>query len=213
MKSGTTGQVSRLSPGPQFAAAPADQEWSAKRRWGSEPERLARNLLRPPFAAARTVQVGRAATRRSSEPVLERSGRGCRDSVLVVAVGCQAREASPLGSASPPWSGSEAIEYEEVEYAEGGTDVGRRHHPRPSAAPPCSVFLPLFSSASQAEARGAAKSHAAMAEVVRPAGARAGSEVLGTASALQHWRSVHVDEGVCGGVSGLWRWRLALGKL
>jgi hypothetical protein len=33
----------------------------------------------------------------------------------------------------------------------------------------------------------------------------------GTASALQHWRPDHVDEGVCGGVSGLWR--LALGKL
>ncbi len=91
-----------------------------------------------------------------------------------------------------------------MEYA-GGTDVGRRHHLRPSAAPPRSVFLPLFSSASQAEARGAAKSRAAMVEVVWPAGARAGSEVLGTVSALQHWRPVHVDVGICGGVSGLWR--------
>jgi hypothetical protein len=53
----------------------------------------------------------------------------------------------------------------------------------------------------------------AMAEAVRPAGARAGSEVLGTASALKHWRPDRVDEGVCGGVSGLWRWQLALGRL
>jgi hypothetical protein len=53
----------------------------------------------------------------------------------------------------------------------------------------------------------------AMVEAVRPAGARAGSEVLGTASAQQHWRPDRVDEGVCGGVSGLWRWKLALGRL
>jgi phage shock protein PspC (stress-responsive transcriptional regulator) len=37
--------------------------------------------------------------------------------------------------------------------------------------------------------------------------------VLGTAIALQHWRPDRVDEGVCGGVSGLWRWKLALGRL
>ncbi len=102
-----------------------------------------------------------------------------------------------------------------MECAEGGTDAGRRHFPLPSAAPPRNVFLPLFSSASQAEVRGLAKSLAAMAmaEAARPAGARAGSEVLGTAGAQQHWRPDRVDEGVCGGVSGLWRWKLALGRL
>ncbi len=68
----------------------------------------------------------------------------------------------------------------------GGIDVVHRHHQRPSAAPPCSVFLTPFSSASQAEAMGPARSRAAMvrAEAVRPAGARAESEVLGTANAL-----------------------------
>jgi hypothetical protein len=62
-----------------------------------------------------------------------------------------------------------------MESAEGGIDVARRHHPRPSAAPPRNVFLPPFSSASQAEARGLAKSLAAMAmaEAVRQPGARA----------------------------------------
>jgi hypothetical protein len=96
----------------------------------------------------------------------------------------------------------------------GGTDVGR-HHLHPSATPPRSVFLPLSSFASKAEARGMAKSRAAMAmaEVVRPAGAQAGSEVLRTASALQHWRPDRIEEGVCGSISRLWRWRLALGKL
>jgi hypothetical protein len=100
----------------------------------------------------------------------------------------------------------------------GGGVSGGGDRPRSSSSPtPLSSstsqrFLPLFSSASQAEARGPAKSRAAMAEVVRPAGARAGSEVLGTANVLQHWRADLVDEGVCGGVSGLWRWRLALGK-
>jgi hypothetical protein len=87
----------------------------------------------------------------------------------------------------------------------GGDRCRSSSSPTPAAAPPRSVFLPLFLSASQAEARGAAKSRAAMAEVVRPAGARAGSEVLGMVSALQNWRPVHVDVGVCGGVSGLWR--------
>jgi hypothetical protein len=43
----------------------------------------------------------------------------------------------------------------------GGIDVCRRHHLCFSAAPPRSVFLPLFSSALQAEARGPAKSCAA----------------------------------------------------
>ncbi len=102
-----------------------------------------------------------------------------------------------------------------MECTEGGIDEGRRHLPHPSAAPPRNVFLPPFSSASQAEARGLAKSRAAMAmaEAARPAGARAGSEVLGTAIALQRWRPDRVDEGVCGSVSGLWRWKLALGML
>jgi hypothetical protein len=54
---------------------------------------------------------------------------------------------------------------------------------------------------------------AVWAEAVRPAGARAGSEVHGMASALQHWRPDRIDGGICGGVSGLRRWWLALGKL
>jgi hypothetical protein len=97
----------------------------------------------------------------------------------------------------------------------GGIDVGRRHHQHPSAAPPHSIFLPPFSSASQAEAMGPAMSRAAMvrAEVVWPAGAWARSEVLGTVNALQHWQPDRVNEGVCNGVSGLRRWRLALDKL
>jgi hypothetical protein len=46
-------------------------------------------------------------------------------------------------------------------------------------------------------------------EAVRPAGARAGSEVLKAAKALQRQRLDRVDEGIRGGVSGLRRWRLA----
>ncbi len=49
-------------------------------------------------------------------------------------------------------------------------------------------------------------------EAVRPAGAQAGSEVLGAAKALQRQRPDRVGEGVCGGVSGLRQWRLALGR-
>jgi hypothetical protein len=96
----------------------------------------------------------------------------------------------------------------------GGIDVGRRHHQRPSAAPPRSVFLLPFLSALQEEARGPVRSRAAMvwAEAVRLAGARAGSEVLWMANALQHWRPDPVNKGVCGSVSGLRRWRLALDK-
>ncbi len=94
--------MSRLSPGPQFAGASADQERSSERRWGSEPEWLVRNSLGPPFAAARTVQVGRAATRRSSEPGLVKNGWGCRSSALVVALECQARRGRALGSARLP---------------------------------------------------------------------------------------------------------------
>ncbi len=67
---------------------------------------------------------------------------------------------------------------------------------------------------------GPARSRAAMvraamvrAEAVRPARARAGSEVLGMANALQHWQPDRADEGICGAVSGLRRWRLALDKL
>ncbi len=46
---------------------------------------------------AKAVQVGRAATRWSSEPGLGRSGRGCRKSVLVVTVGRQAGRGNALG--------------------------------------------------------------------------------------------------------------------
>ncbi len=74
--------------------------------------------------------------------------------------------------------------WEEVEGAEGARDEGRRHSRLPSAVPPHSVSLPPFSSASRAEARGPAASRAEMAgeEAVWPAGARAGSEVLGAAT-------------------------------
>ncbi len=43
------------------------------------------------------------------------------------------------------------------------------------------------------------------AEAVRPAGARARSEVLGTAKAQQRWRPGRDDEGACGGVFWLRR--------
>jgi hypothetical protein len=124
------------------------------------------------------------------------------------------REWDVLGLARLPELGSEATKLEEVESAEGGRDAGRHHYRRPSAVPTRSVFLLPSSPASRAEARGPAASQVAMAgaEAVRPAGAWARSEVLGTAKALQHWRPDRVDEGVCGGVSGLRRWRLALGK-
>ncbi len=55
---------------------------------------------------------------------------------------------------------------------------------------------------------------------VRPAGARAGSEVLRTATALQQWRSDRVDKGICSSVSRLretwlqrgWPCALSLGE-
>ncbi len=101
-----------------------------------------------------------------------------------------------------------------MESAEGGRDEGRRHSRRPSADPPRRVFLPASSSASRAEALGLAASRAAMAEeeAVQPAGARAGSEVLGAAKAPQRQRPDRNDEGVCSGVSGLRQWRLALDR-
>jgi hypothetical protein len=96
--------------------------------------------------------------------------------------------------------------WEEVESAEGARDEGRCHSQRPSTIPPHSVSLPPSSSASQAEAeaRGPAASRAVMTEeeAVRPAGARAGYEVLGAAALPQDQRPDRDDEGVCGGVSG-----------
>jgi hypothetical protein len=68
-----------------------------------------------------------------------------------------------LGSSGLPASGSGATMWEEVESAEGARDEGRRHYRLPSAVPPHSVFLPPFSSASRAEARGPAASRAAKA--------------------------------------------------
>jgi hypothetical protein len=104
--------------------------------------------------------------------------------------------------------------WEEVESAEGARDEGRRHSQRPSAIPPHSVSLPPSLSASQAEARGPAASRAVMTEeeAVRPPGARAGSEVLETAALPQDQRPDRDEEGVCGGVSGLRRWRLAIDR-
>jgi hypothetical protein len=92
-----------------------------------------------------------------------------------------------LGSSRLPASGSEATMWEEVESAEGARDEGRRHSQCPSAIPPHSVSLPPSSSALWAEARRPAASRAVMAEeeAVRPAGARAGSEVLGAAALPQ----------------------------
>jgi hypothetical protein len=89
-----------------------------------------------------------------------------------------------LGSSGLPASGSEATMWEEVESVEGARDEGRRHSRRPSAVPPHSISLPPSSSASRAETRGPAASRAAMAgeEAVQPAGAWAGSEVLGVAT-------------------------------
>ena len=89
-----------------------------------------------------------------------------------------------LVSSGLPASGSEATMWEEVENAKGARDEDRRHSQHPKAVPPHSVFLPPFSSASRAEARGPAASRAVMAveEAVRPAGARAGSEVLRAAT-------------------------------
>ncbi len=104
--------------------------------------------------------------------------------------------------------------WEEVESAEGARDEGRRHSRHLSAVPPHSVSLPPSSSASRAEARGPAASRAAMAgeEEVRPAGARAGSEVLGAATSPQRQRPDRDDEGVCGSVSRPRRWWLALDR-
>jgi hypothetical protein len=101
----------------------------------------------------------------------------------------------------------------EVERAEGGRDDVPRHYRRLSTIPPRIVFLPPSSSASRAEARGPAASQEEMveAEAIRPAGARAGSDALGTERALQHWRPGRDDEGACGGVFGLRR--LILGTL
>jgi hypothetical protein len=56
-----------------------------------------------------TVRVGPAVRRRGSEPVLGKSGRGCKRSVLVVAVGTQAVKDRWLGSARMPASGSVAM--------------------------------------------------------------------------------------------------------
>jgi hypothetical protein len=119
-----------------------------------------------------------------------------------------------LGSSGLPASGSEATMWEEVESAEGARDEGHRYSLRPSAVPPHSVSLPPSSSASRAEERGPAASRAVMAEeeAVRPAGAWARSEVLGAATSPQRQRPDRDNEGVCGGVSGPRRWRLALDR-
>jgi hypothetical protein len=109
-------------------------------------------------------------------------------------------------------AGSEATMcmWEEVESEEGARDEGRCHSEHPSTIPPHSVSLPPFSSAWQAEARGPAASQAVLTEeeAVRPAGARAGYEVLGAAALLQDQRPVRDDKGVGGGVSGPRRWRM-----
>jgi hypothetical protein len=111
-----------------------------------------------------------------------------------------------LGSSRVLASGSEATMcmWNEVESAEGARDEGRCHSQRPSTIPPHSVSLPPFLSAWQAEVRGPAASRAVLTEeeAVRPAGARAGYEVLGAAELPQDQRPIRDDEGVGGGVSG-----------
>ncbi len=68
-----------------------------------------------------------------SEPVLGKSGRGCKRLVLVVAEGMQAVKDRGLGSARMPASGSVAMatKLEEVAHAEGGKDVARRPSQHP----------------------------------------------------------------------------------
>jgi hypothetical protein len=77
---------------------------------------------------------------------------------------------------------------EEVARAEGGKDIARRPSQHPSATPPRSTSLPPSSYASLAGSRGSAGTRVAVvgAVAVRPAGAQAGSWVLGAATALQH---------------------------
>jgi hypothetical protein len=118
-----------------------------------------------------------------------------------------------MGSAKLPESDVVATGIREEERAEGGRDDVPRHNRRPSTIPPRIVFLLPSSSASRAEARAPAASQEEMvvAEAVRLVGARAGSEALGTVGALRHWRPGRDDEGACGGVFVLRRWRLVLG--
>jgi hypothetical protein len=120
-----------------------------------------------------------------------------------------------MGSARLPESDVAATGIREEERAEGGRDDVPRHYRRLSTIPPRIDFLPPSSSASRAGARAPAASQEEMvvAEAVRLAGARAGSEALGTVRALRHWRPGRDDEGVCSGVFGLRRWRLVLGTL
>jgi hypothetical protein len=120
-----------------------------------------------------------------------------------------------MGSARLPESDAAATGIREEERAEGGRDDVPSHYRRLSTIPPCIVFLPPSSSSSRAEAKAPAASQEEMvvAEAVRLAGGRAGSEALGTVRALWHWRPGRDDEGACGGVFGLRRWRLVLGTL
>jgi hypothetical protein len=98
----------------------------------------------------------------------------------------------------------------------GGRDAGRRPCQCLLAAPPRSAFLPPSSSAWRAGARvrGPSVTRMAMVGAVadRPAGAQAGSDVLGAAIALQHWQPDRDDGGVGGGISRLRQWRLEFCK-
>jgi hypothetical protein len=176
-------QMSGLLPEPHFAGAQVDQEGSAERKWGSEPEMLSHFSPRLLFAVAKTVQVGSAAMRRGSKMVLGRSGWGGKKSVLVVTVERQAVRDCGLGSARMPALGlvAMATELEEVACAEGRQDVARRPSQHPSATPPRSAFLPLSSYASLVGARGSAGTRVVVVGAVadQPAGARAGSVGLG----------------------------------
>jgi hypothetical protein len=77
--------MSRLHPGLEFAGTTAVQGVSARRIGGSEQERLLRLSPQPPLATA--VHVERTVKKRSSKPGVERSGQGCRQLSMVIAVG------------------------------------------------------------------------------------------------------------------------------
>jgi hypothetical protein len=170
-----------------------------------------------PFAAAKMDQVRSAAMRWSSEPGLGRNGQGCEMSVLVVAVGNRIGKARALRSARVPASVAAATRLVEVACEEGGGE--RRSSsstPSPLSSSTSQRLFAAFLMGGGEGAKGLAGTRVAMvgAVAVRPVGAQAGLEVHGAATALQRWRADRIDEGVvCGGVSGLRRWRLEFGTL
>jgi hypothetical protein len=80
-------QMSRLHPGPQFAGALAVQEGSAKRTWGSGPERMLH--FSPPTAASggEGGSSGEGGEETELGAGVGEEWSGCRQSEMVVAVG------------------------------------------------------------------------------------------------------------------------------